>query len=778
MNRINFFIVLLAILFNIATPVYANVTNILNITNPQIQFNYDVANNPIYSYGSKLIVSNFSKTEEYLILPDGQLEFVSYFDVSSEYVQVSGDRLIIPNREPARGFFLFDLSVTPMNLITYVDLWGIVNLGRYWKDNTFYDDNNIYIHCQFLNRIHLINKATGVYERYIAGIANYAFTYKTGDIFLQVLRITGGLALQLHTQREDETFELISSMVRHDFGTDWTQIDVVDTKIIISTWTHLFITDISNPSNPVIVFSMPLSRNLISFYYTDDFLYTFDWNHNLMVYTRNNVGNYQLIHTQRIHGITMGISPHSLHFVEPYLFLNGEVALYVFDTESGYDIVNRHGTVAYIPLISVSDDDMYYVEVDVFNTTQKIYSVLDHRLIATLNYTHLSTAHYLPAWPTEFFDFRIIDDRLYVSTVINEICYFDIFQLADQEAILINSIEVGNTDRHFYLNIISNRVFLGNPLTNMTSVYELAEDNLDFLTSFSGRIQHPLATQPTSFILNTHGGSLLVRDLYMPSNILYQRQINNLTSPTVRIDYFDDNHFLSFVNETGNSSFIHFIDISNNTYSLVGSLFEKFLTPLNWIIRAYVNDHFAPNISEFYTIREGELHLLYTLNYGNRSTTFNFTYFFPERSKKVLATSGGIWVYDVEFETVSDGDVVVEVQPVQLYSNFPNPFNPDTTIEFSIGAISTSPAKYGHEDMSATAKGQLEIATLTHVSITIYNIKGQRVRNLVDGVYETGHHSVVWDGTDDNGRFVGSGVYLYRIDAGEFSATRKMVLIK
>jgi flagellar hook assembly protein FlgD len=72
----------------------------------------------------------------------------------------------------------------------------------------------------------------------------------------------------------------------------------------------------------------------------------------------------------------------------------------------------------------------------------------------------------------------------------------------------------------------------------------------------------------------------------------------------------------------------------------------------------------------------------------------------------------------------------------------------------------------------------LEIAIPTPVNITIYNIKGQRVRSLVDGLYEPGHHSVVWNGTDGNGRSVGSGVYLYRIVAGAHNATKKMVLMK
>jgi tetratricopeptide (TPR) repeat protein len=85
-------------------------------------------------------------------------------------------------------------------------------------------------------------------------------------------------------------------------------------------------------------------------------------------------------------------------------------------------------------------------------------------------------------------------------------------------------------------------------------------------------------------------------------------------------------------------------------------------------------------------------------------------------------------------------------------SNYPNPFNPTTTIKFGINS--------------------------SHVTIDIFNVKGQKIRSLVDSVYPAGEHSVVWNGNDDSGRSVGSGIYFYRINAGEYNATKKMLLIK
>ena len=85
--------------------------------------------------------------------------------------------------------------------------------------------------------------------------------------------------------------------------------------------------------------------------------------------------------------------------------------------------------------------------------------------------------------------------------------------------------------------------------------------------------------------------------------------------------------------------------------------------------------------------------------------------------------------------------------------NFPNPFNPEATIEYSLPVTS-------------------------HVTVTVYNVIGQQIRTLVDRSQSAGTHQVIWDGTDRNGRQSPTGVYFYRFKAGDYTETRKMVLIK
>jgi len=89
----------------------------------------------------------------------------------------------------------------------------------------------------------------------------------------------------------------------------------------------------------------------------------------------------------------------------------------------------------------------------------------------------------------------------------------------------------------------------------------------------------------------------------------------------------------------------------------------------------------------------------------------------------------------------------------ELSQNFPNPFNPSTTIRYALPERST-------------------------VRLTIYNMLGKEVRTLVNTVEDAGYKSIIWDGLDQHGRLISTGVYIYKIQAGNFSQTRKMVFMK
>ena len=88
-----------------------------------------------------------------------------------------------------------------------------------------------------------------------------------------------------------------------------------------------------------------------------------------------------------------------------------------------------------------------------------------------------------------------------------------------------------------------------------------------------------------------------------------------------------------------------------------------------------------------------------------------------------------------------------------LAQNYPNPFNPETTIRFSIPVSS-------------------------EVIIKIYNLLGNEIKSLVFDYLPAGEHSAHWNGTDNSGQKVSSGLYIYRMKAGKYSDVKKMMFIK
>jgi pimeloyl-ACP methyl ester carboxylesterase len=99
-------------------------------------------------------------------------------------------------------------------------------------------------------------------------------------------------------------------------------------------------------------------------------------------------------------------------------------------------------------------------------------------------------------------------------------------------------------------------------------------------------------------------------------------------------------------------------------------------------------------------------------------------------------------------QVISSSAIEAEASGLAPIGNHPNPFNPLTEISFSLPAAS-------------------------HVKLEIFNIVGQKVATLIDGQLEPGEHTIQWDGTD-----AASGVYFYRITAGEYTETKKMSLLK
>jgi len=108
---------------------------------------------------------------------------------------------------------------------------------------------------------------------------------------------------------------------------------------------------------------------------------------------------------------------------------------------------------------------------------------------------------------------------------------------------------------------------------------------------------------------------------------------------------------------------------------------------------------------------------------------------------------------DPRIQTTPNTPDTPTARTTTLWNAHPNPFNPQTTIDFSL-------------------------ASSAAVSIAIYDVKGARVKTLVDETMPAGEHSARWNGVDEQGRSAASGIYFVRMVAGSYSQVRKIVMLK
>ncbi|MFO7896572.1 MAG: FlgD immunoglobulin-like domain containing protein, partial [Candidatus Cloacimonadales bacterium] len=120
-------------------------------------------------------------------------------------------------------------------------------------------------------------------------------------------------------------------------------------------------------------------------------------------------------------------------------------------------------------------------------------------------------------------------------------------------------------------------------------------------------------------------------------------------------------------------------------------------------------------------------------------------------SEGVLA-SGQLLAQKLSLQTLSSNEETIS--PNVVLANYPNPFNPTTTISFSLPNA------------------------VDNCQLAIYNLRGQKVKTLLNQPLPRGEHSYVWDGSDGQGQPLSSGVYFYQIVGADFQLTRKMLLLK
>lgn len=129
---------------------------------------------------------------------------------------------------------------------------------------------------------------------------------------------------------------------------------------------------------------------------------------------------------------------------------------------------------------------------------------------------------------------------------------------------------------------------------------------------------------------------------------------------------------------------------------------------------------------------------------------------FPIYEKKLTCRDSsylGLYSWTISPSAVTEQKSSKKLRDFSLFQNYPNPFNQETDIRY-------------------------QLPSEEHVSLTVYNLLGQKINTLVNEKILTGSHTIKWDSRNDFGDTVASGVYLYALQAGKFYDVKKMVLMQ
>ena len=284
------------------------------------------------------------------------------------------------------------------------------------------------------------------------------------------------------------------------------------------------------------------------------------------------------------------------------------------------------------------------------------------------------------------------------------------------------------------VNSVLNTTFTFSAFSDLNTVNISMDNNLIILVpdpNWSGSsnitvivIDGNSLSDTTSFLLTVNP----VNDTPEPFNVLYPTVTDTFSS------HLDSNQYIGFT--WGNCN-----DVDNDVeYSL--TIFLEFFG--NYYYDVY------DNITDT-TISISGNNLDDLLEGLNISETPLNWYVMANDEDYSVSSDTGEFVFSRSLLDVLDDSSIPTV--FTLHQNYPNPFNPVTTLRYDLPENS-------------------------FVNITIYDILGREVRTLVNKTQEAGFKSIIWDTTNDYGKPVSTGVYLYKIQSGEFVQVKKMVMMK
>jgi hypothetical protein len=431
----------------------------------------------------------------------------------------------------------------------------------------------------------------------------------------------------------------------------------------------------------------------------------------------------------------------NLLIYEGRLYVTTSDYIAIYDLLNDFERIDTYGNL----LTDLSMSNGMVIE-NFRNTSEiRIYSLLDEYI------ENITINKWFDSELYRIGDFQINDNLLYIiSTFDFTTGHLNIYDFDKMS--MICQIDFDHTIHNInlmndYIVITQSRGFL--PSINRVYVFE----NNDLM--YKGMFEGNIGTNSTGgifgdYFIVSNGSRVEFRSVKNPLDIL--STVINQNFAGRYIAHLKENSIGINVNQDISQFFKYNDEFTNFTQTVTHQHPRRIRNFFNGYM---IVNGFNTSLTEFYSIDDaiprkiGEMDI-------HRVVLQSFL--FPEEKKLIQRTGAGIHVYDIDY-TVSEKEYIIPYSSTRLHGNFPNPFNPETTIQFSIGNVSASP-------------------NVGNVEINVYNVRGQLVRKLIDDYFEVGTHTVEWNGKDDDGRNVGSGIYFYQMRVGDSIETKRMVLLK
>jgi len=722
----------------------AEIYSIDAYNNEYLYKEFDCYGGTVLRYENRLFVQNEFSIEEYNILGNGELERLHRLETKQNYrAYIDGDRLysvmptsFYPGNERV---VVYNIATTPFYEIGSFE-YHITPGFHNWGD-LFFTPYHIMAYDGQRRRYIQFDKLTfqEMGDYYTPNLRRMLI--KT-DTLMVTIGDYGDQTLYFYELHGDYEPELVSTLsVTYDYPYAAGYAEGI--LILPDTWFGMHVVDIQDIANPALIYEIPSEYPVQSALYYEGHIVARESMGSIYVYQLGENGEYNTL--LRLTDEANNSYRDLFYLDTPYLYVNQTRALKVYDI-TDFSVVASYGAYYGYHYLIHNKNDLYMFEVTEDNpatntVSYNIYNVFDDELLCSFDLVDKRMSNV------------VIEDNILYSMDMNwanNTLSFDIYSIANQQLELINSFPIAEVSYRFGgFTVHNNKVYLNPSSTSpsqYTQVYEIGENELVYIGGFEGSIQSgSISDISDDYLVNIQSNRVLIRDIDDFNNILATYTLPNWGF--LYAGYVSDNVFL-LSNDTGQTYRAYYFDLAEQTVEQIFQFpQEPRLLATNGVIS---NSNMGySTTSTYHGVITGRMHQI-----GQRDDERYvwWTYFFPERRKMVQHALSGIWIYDIDV-TLGEADAVAEVCETALLSNYPNPFNPSTTIAF-------------------------EMAREGQVCIEVYNIKGQKVRSLVNGLRSAGSHTVVWNGRDDCGVAMSSGVYFYKLTAGGVVSVKKMVMVK